>query len=201
MLPDFPKFRYEFAEYVMLKIHALLRQKEPILADIGGTTQHEGDIMAYDQLTADGVRIVTEGFQEGHAEFLTRYEDVPALTGEKLDAKLDGIAEDIARQLAESLRQTLNTATREAGTAVDARGAPFSKELYLQGMERIEMSFDPKTRRPELVFWGHPKMAEAMQNSWQEWSQDREFMRKYKDLLSRKYEDWRDRESRRKLVD
>jgi hypothetical protein len=152
-------------------------------------------------MTADGVRIVTQGFQEGRAEFSTRFEDVPALTGDKLDSKLDGIAEDMARQLAECLRQTLNTATREAGTAVDAHGAPVNKELYLEAMGRIEMNFDPKTGRPTLVFWGHPKMAEAMQNSWQEWSQDWEFMRKYKDLLSRKYEDWRDRESRRKLVD
>jgi len=42
---------------------------------------------------------------------------------------------------------------------------------------------------------------EAMQRAWQEWTQDREFMRKYKDLMVRKHEDWRDRESRRKLVD
>jgi hypothetical protein len=49
MLPDFPTLRRELADYVMLKIHALMRQKEPILADISGTTQHEGDIIAYDR--------------------------------------------------------------------------------------------------------------------------------------------------------
>jgi len=63
------------------------------------------------------------------------------------------------------------------------------------------MNFDPKTRRPELVFWAGPKMVEAMQKAWEDWKQDREFMRKYNELMARKYEHWRDRESRRKLVD
>jgi hypothetical protein len=132
---------------------------------------------------------------------VTRFEDVPSLVGERLDTKLAGIADDIARHLSESFRQTMDTTTREAGTAIDAGGAPFSKELYLQGMEKIEINFDPKTRRPELVFWAGPKMVEAMQKAWEDWKQDREFMRKYNDLMARKYEDWRDRESRRKLVD
>jgi hypothetical protein len=201
MLPDFPKLRHELNGYLMLRIHALIREIEPVVAEIGGVTQHEGDTMAYDQVMGDGVRTVTEGFREGRTEISTRFEDVPSLTGDKLDAKLRGIAEDMARQQADALRQTIETATREAGNAVDAGGAPISKELYLQTMERIEMNFDPKTGRPELVFWGHPKMAEVMQRSWQEWSQDRNFMRAYKDLLTRKHEDWRDRESRRKLVD
>ena len=201
MLPDFPKLRKEMSSHLMLKLHAMVQEKEPILADIRGITQHEGDIIAYDQLTGEGVRIVTEGFKEVQSAFVTRFEDVPGLVGERLDTKLAGIADDIARHLSESFRQTMDTTTREAGTAIDAGGAPFSKELYLQGMEKIEMNFDPKTRRPELVFWAGPKMVEAMQKAWEDWKQDREFMRKYKELLARKYEDWRDRESRRKLVD
>jgi len=201
MLPDFPKLRKEMASHIMLRLHAMVQEKEPILADVRGITQHEGDVIAYDQLTGDGVRIVTEGFKEVQTVFVTRFEDVPTLVGEKLDAKLAGIADDIARHLSESFRQTIETATRDAGTAVDGGGAPFSKELYLKGMAGIEMNFDPKTRRPELVFWAGPKMVEAVQKAWEVWKQDREFMRKYNELLARKYEDWRDRESSRKLVD
>ena len=201
MLPDFPKFRRDLAARLMLKLHAMVQQKEPLLAEIRSITQHEGDIMAYDQLTAEGIRIVTQGFREVESSFFTRMEDVPTLVGERLDRKLEGIADDVARQLSEDFRQTLNKTIDEAGTAVDAGGAPFSKEVYLQGMEKIEMTFDPKTGRPELVFWAGPQMVATMQKAWEEWKQDREFMRKYNELLSRKREDCRDRESRRKLVD
>ncbi len=201
MLPDFPKLRHELARQVMLKLHTMIQQKEPLLAEIRGITQREGDVLAYDQLTAEGVKIVTEGFKEVRSPFVTRMEDVPSLVGEKLDAKLEGIADDVARQLSEGFRHTINTTLREAGNSVDAGGAPLSKELYLQTMERIEMNFDPRTRRPELWFWAGPRMVEAMQKAWEEWQQDRDFMRKYNELLARKYEDWRDRESGRKLVD
>ena len=83
MLPDFPKLRKEMSSHLMLKLHAMVQEKEPILADIRGITQHEGDIIAYDQLTGEGVRIVTEGFKEVQSAFVTRFEDVPGLVGER----------------------------------------------------------------------------------------------------------------------
>jgi hypothetical protein len=85
MLPDFPKLRKEMSSHLMLKLHATVQEKEPILADIRGVTQHEGDIIAYDQLTGEGVRIVTEGFKEVQSAFVTCFEEVPSLVGERLD--------------------------------------------------------------------------------------------------------------------
>jgi hypothetical protein len=34
MLPDFPKLRKEMSSHLMLKLHAMVQEKEPILADI-----------------------------------------------------------------------------------------------------------------------------------------------------------------------
>ncbi len=65
MLPDFPKTRREFEMRLMLRVHALMVEKAPILAEIGGITQHEGDIIAYEQVTESGTRVVSEGFKEG----------------------------------------------------------------------------------------------------------------------------------------
>ena len=200
MLPDFPKIRKELEARTMLKLFEMARQIEPVLGEIRGVTQHEGDVIAYDQLTQHGVKVVTEDFKESRIQFETKVEDVPTLVGEKLDIKLWGIAEQMAAQLAGSLRQTLDTTTREVGNAVDAQGAPISKELWLQTMQRLEMTFD-SAGRPQHIFWAGPKMIEFMRKAWEDWTQDREFMRKYKELLAQKYEEWRDRESCRKLVD
>jgi hypothetical protein len=145
----------------MLKLHSMVQQKEPILGEIRGITQHEGDVIAYDQLTQDGVKIVTEGFKEVRVDFETKIEDVPTLTGTVLDSKLSSIAEEIARNLSGNLRATLDTTTREAGTSFDAGGAPLSKDHYLQVMERVEINFDPKTGRPELVVWAGQEMIEG----------------------------------------
>jgi hypothetical protein len=137
MLPDFPKLRKEMSSHLMLKLHATVQEKEPILADIRGVTQHEGDIIAYDQLTGEGVRIVTEGFKEVQSAFVTRFEEVPSLVGERLDTKLAGIADDIARHLSESFRQTMDTTTREAGTAIDAGGALSAKSCISKAWKRL----------------------------------------------------------------
>jgi hypothetical protein len=64
------------SSHLMLKLHAMVQEKEPILADIREITQHEGNIIAYHQLTGEGVRIVTEGFKEVQSTFVTRFEDV-----------------------------------------------------------------------------------------------------------------------------
>jgi hypothetical protein len=103
--------------------------------------------------------------------------------------------------MAGRLRETLRVATEEAGTAVHAEGAPMSKDLWLRGMEKVELNFDRTTGLPDHVLWAGQPMIDAMGKAWEAWGQDREFMRKYKQILAQKYEDWRDRESRRKLVD
>ncbi len=75
-----------------------------------------------------------------------------------------------------------------------AGGKPLSQELALQMFEKVEWT-------PGSVFLAHPTMAEAMSKQWQEWEKDREFMKKFNAIMSRKKEEWRDRESHRKLVD
>jgi hypothetical protein len=65
------------------------------------------------------------------------------------------------------------------------------------------MDFDPLTGKPdpEGVYIAHPNTAEWMHRLWQEWEKDGAFMKRVAELRAKKYEDWRDRESRRKLVD
>jgi len=201
VLPDFPKLRRELEKYQIVRITAMVHQKEPILAQISGLTLHEGDVIAYDQMTEVGTQTVSEDFKEGRTEFSVAFKDVAALTGEKLEAKLNEIADDLARQHSQAVQAVLDRTTREVGNAFDAGGAPLSKEMHLQMMERVEMNFDPKTRKPETTFWASQKMIDALKTALAEWSEDPEFVRKSKEITDRQYEAWRDRESRRKLVD
>jgi len=65
------------------------------------------------------------------------------------------------------------------------------------------MDFDPQTGKPdpEAVYIAHPDTAEWMHRLWQEWEKDGDFMKRVAEIRAKKYEEWRDRESRRKLVD
>jgi hypothetical protein len=47
----------------------------------------------------------------------------------------------------------------------------------------------------------HPVMMETMKKLWAEWETDAAFMKRYNEIIAEKREEWRDRESRRKLVE
>ncbi len=92
-------------------------------------------------------------------------------------------------------------ATARVGNQVDAGGAPFSADFYFQLW--LQVDFDelgrPDTASTRMVM--HPDMAERVIPVMQQWESDETFQRRYRDLMLRKRDEWRDRESNRKLVD
>lgn len=120
--------------------------------------------------------------------------EISELVGDKLLQKLDEIAADMARQASAQFYSQLAEDSEKVGNAFNAGGKPLSQELALQMFERVEWT-------PHSVFLANPAMAEAMGKQWAEWEKDRAFMAKFNDLMARKKEEWRDRESNRKLVD
>ena len=46
-----------------------------------------------------------------------------------------------------------------------------------------------------------PEMADVIRERFMEWIRDPEFRKRHEEIMRRKYEAWRDRESNRKLVD
>ena len=178
-----------------------VQAKSPLRALAGAITQHEGILHSYEQTTDSGIRSITEGMQEIAVPIEVKIEEIPELVGEKLFARVDAIAEETARQVSQVTFRKMDEVTREAGMTVDAAGGPPTKEIWLEMFQKMEIDFDPKTGKPELTLVMHPVMAEAMQRLWGEWKEASDFMRRYNELLTEKREEWRDRESRRKLVD
>lgn len=84
---------------------------------------------------------------------------------------LDALAEQVNRSAEERLAQVmphffdvLHRTSDAAGTAADAGGRPFSFELYLEVLERMEIQFDREGNPilPTLVM--HPSMAEQLRS-------------------------------------
>lgn len=85
------------------------------------------------------------------------------------NCNLDTLAEQANASAEESLAQVMpqifdvfHRTCDAAGTGTDARGRPFSFELYLEGLDRMEMQFDSEGNpiMPTLVV--HPSMAEHL---------------------------------------
>jgi len=190
MLPDFPKMRKLLEEAIHYQIHLRARTKSVISTLVHGITQHEGTQHSYHQ---EGSGTITQGYEQIASPFTIRFDEVPELIGERLEAKIDALAEDIARQTSDLFYKTMDEVTKKAGTSFDGGGGPITQEIALEMHERTQWS-------PDSVFIAHPVMAEAMSKKWNEWQADAEFMKKFKEIDRRKKEEWRDRESNRKLV-
>jgi hypothetical protein len=190
MLPDFPSIRQELDAAISYKLRTLTREKSVIAKLIKGITQHEGKELSFHQ---EGTGTVTSGYQAMTASATVRFDEVPELMGDKLNAKLEEISSSIAKQMSDQFYSKIHEETEKVGNVVDAKGGLLTKELALELLSKPLWT-------PDSVFLVHPTMAEYMTKAWAEWQTDADFMAEYNDLNAMKKEEWRVRESYRKLV-
>ena len=196
MLPDIPKTKQQILMSAQLYTYDKTRELWPLLKLIHSVTQHEGQVHSYEQV---GGKIVSQGYHEMAAPIEVRFDEVPELVGDRLTNKLDPVADEMARQQSAMFYGKLHEITSEAGMTVNADGKPLSQDLFLELMERRDIDFD-EHGRPQNLFVGSPQMCDLFARSLAQWDEDPTFRTRHDEILQRKREAWRDRESNRKLV-
>ena len=150
---------------------------------------------------------------EGHVEETTPevtaipYEvNRSAIIERGVDAFIESTRKAVALQvqaLHEMLLRKHSEATERIGNQIDAGGQPFSAELYFKMLETVQINFDsqgrPDISSTHLVM--HPDQAARVEPLLAQWEADESFQRRYREIMVKKREEWRDRESNRKLVD
>jgi hypothetical protein len=118
-----------------------------------------------------------------------------------LDDQMHALATEMASHLERTLFETLDRVTKEVGNQFDAKGRPFTAELLLDSLAMVDIEFD---------FFGVPQLptlvgpATATAEGRAQLSRlttDATLRARLQSLLLKKKEEWRDRESRRRLVD
>lgn len=194
MLPDFPQSKKEIRKKLVLLTEQLAREKAPLLAGIKSFMQHEGKTHSYDRIRAEPV---SEGFEEIAIPVTIQVSEMPDLVGEKLRVKIEALADEIARKRMEMFNRKFTEVTKEIGNALDAKGAPFSQEMFFEMLEKIDMDFGPDGQPTVRMHTSTQGLIEV----YEKWQEDPAFKIRYDELLNRKRDAWRDRESYRKLVD
>ncbi|HEV2350394.1 MAG TPA: hypothetical protein VG028_11170 [Terriglobia bacterium] len=197
MLPDIPRTKEEILKKLQLFMHDKVQELWPLAKMIRSVTQHEGQVHSYEQ---EGGQIVSQGYEEFASPIEVRIDEVPTLVGKCLMEKLSAVAEDIARKQAALFYQRMTEITTAVGNSIDAQGQPLSQDLFLESLARREVDFD-SAGRPKGTIVAGPLMAREFEKKLAEWSQDAAFRKRHEAILSQKHEEWRDRESNRKLVD
>jgi len=197
MLPDYPGLKKLFRKRLLQMMQRKIDQKAPLAGRIPHYRQVEGMATSYE----DHLGIVRSAeAKEVKAGFTIPRNLPPLNTVQQLFEALEAAAEDMARQSETILFRKLDESTREAGNVLDAGGRPFEPAMLLEMLEGIWIEFDENGRpeMPTIVL--HPDLFNSIKDRLSELEADHDFMAKRAEIIARKKEDWRDRESHRKLV-
>ena len=197
MLPDFRSLKKRLASSAATTVHDTI-ERDGLLGHIASQRIHEGNRLTL--VRADGSTETREFIQHWvRAEIevdAIRRGDVAAV-----GAAVEDVAENVREQASKELFERVEEAATSAGNWVSGGGKPFTAEMWLATIEGMDLSFndDGTWERPTVVI--HPSMGERVRLEMKRMESEPELRARLEQLVERKREDWRDRESRRKLVD
>jgi hypothetical protein len=199
MLPDFPNILAKLDNLITKRLQYRVRMGDPIISMAHHTFQHEGDRMVFG--TVDGKQKEMD-YKQFESVFQISREEIKSLTIGDIIKKIDAVAEEMTGNMARTMFSTIEQITKEAGTSIDQGGKPFTFETFLEVLERVWIDYDEETGRPHMPsLVMHPNLYAKIKDKLPEWESNPEYKRRYEEIMKRKYREWYDRESNRKLVE
>lgn len=193
MLPTYPKLERFRARSNRDRIRARARQLSPMLGLIRGHVQFEGRASSIQREDGDveEVKMETVG-----AKATIKLHKLREFTEDVITTHLEEIAEQYARGMSEMFRNRMDEVTEKTGNVVDGQGQPFSEDLFLDVMDKMEHLFAPDgSWLPPVVIAG-PGMAEKIMAAGESLAG----RKRLEAILERKRDEFRSREAARILV-
>ena len=198
MLPDYPKIKRRADAFLRRYLKDEISKSAPFLSGIGRTVQHEGDEGSYEDV--DG--------REEHIEYETMTAGLEITRDEMrhgsfsvIMAKYKRLAEILAEAQKKMMFAKVSEAAESVGNVVDAKDKPI-REALLEMQRKIQLDFDPRTGEPRhhtMVI--NPETFDKIKDDLESLEGDSEFLAELSEIKQKQWMDWRDRESRRRLVD
>lgn len=193
MLPDFPtvkkQFWFDFKSRFQEFSHS-----DGVLSHIKDKPIFEGNLTSQTldgQTTAKPPEVIAE-----QLEF-----DRPRIIDEGVIYVMQILANSAKRaraQKAKLLFKEIDESSSKAGTSFDAGGKPFTLDMYLEMLRSMEIEFDSagQAQLPTLVTGNADIKAKV-----ETWFKDPECLSQINAVVEEKGQEWRDRQSNRKLAD
>lgn len=167
-------------------------------SEIPSYMHHEGNRWIIEQ--EDGTR-VESSYEEVSAGFSIKTSDAPTLTADQIRTKLDEVAQEMARQQFQHMMSTITASAQHIQDESTYAPRKLTKEVFLDALRRITVSFreNGEIDPPSIIM--HPDLWEKIKDDVATWENDPEFKRQHEQIIQQKREEWRARESNRKLVE
>ncbi|WP_027718759.1 hypothetical protein [Desulfovirgula thermocuniculi] len=186
MLPDFPKVKEKILE--LLNKRMQVRSTPSLFQEMKRLCYHEGH--RHRIIRADG-SVVENEFMEASSKITLDLSQGDSFTMEDVIAKVDAAAEEMRSQMARHFYEEISKSVKEVGNAIDAGEKPFTTEMYLEALKKVQLDFYEDGTPHELALVCSPKMAPRMKAELQRLHTNPELASRYNELIKQKREEWR----------
>ena len=193
MLPDFLKTKEKLKGMITSeRKKAQLRHMGPF-AEIPQSNLIEGNKVLYIDEDGSSEEVTME---KAEVKIEIKLDEIEEMTHERVINKIDTMERDMAKKISNSAYELMSEAAKEAGNVISSAGKPISVCLLLEMIQDMHLSFDEEGQASGLTFAGNPKLSPSLEEVILQFKTDP----RYRKLMEQKREEWRVRESRRKLV-
>ena len=197
MLPDFLKIKEKLKKLLNYQMRQANLSHLGPLAKIPVSMNFEGNRTVL--IRGDG-SVDEMQPKVASTEIEVKLAEAETMTPEMVNDMINNAAEEIAAQQAGIIYKKIDKYAEEDGTVVSSGGGPFSIDKYFELLEKIDIDFDEAGNPEGLAFVVNPKALPLIEDCLSKASANPENERRYKKIMDRKREEWRVRESNRKLV-
>ena len=195
MLPDFPKVKARLETMLKYEMELARLHMGP-LAAIRESVVFEGNKTTI--IREDG-SVEERGSEEITVELQVSFAEVETMTHEMVLDKINRLAKELEEKKAKFAYEQIGKAAEEAGNVVSADGKPFSIDLLLEFLEKMDLDFDEAGNPSGMGFVPPPKLFPAIAAEADPETAKR-YAKRYQALMDEKREEWRVRENNRELV-
>jgi hypothetical protein len=195
MLPDFPETKQLFEKMFRTYMRRKSRMISP-LREVQTRMLHEGKgmriVRADKSATDSGTKVLSSQIE-------IKAEDCENLTIQKVIELHDQMILDMVRQ---QIGMTMEQLDRDIPDSqkVSAKGKPVDARMIIEMYNAIELEFNPDGTPHKLQLLGGLMTAERLQAIDDEFRNSPELQRELESVIQKKRENWRARETSRKLV-
>jgi hypothetical protein len=198
LLPDFPKLKEKLANQWNEYIYTMIRTYLGIFGEVPSFSHHEGNRW---KIIRDDGTFTESQYEKSEGSLLLNVEKVPDLRPGDIRLYLESIAQQMADQMGKAITNTMFQELENKGRVKHTESQVLNKEMFLEMLDAIMISFD-KHGQPNLpTMLVSPDVGESIKKELQKWNDDAELTEEFARIIERKREEWRVRETSRKLVD
>ena len=197
MLPDYPDIKNKIEKRLHIRMKNVMLASMVPFAQVPRSRVFEGDKLVL--VREDGSLERTE-LRKVEVIRQVEFKEVERMTPKMVIQRIDEVARDMGFQQSKVFFEEVNKAVHRSGNIIDVGNRPFCADDYFKMLEMLQIDFGENGEPFMPTIVAGDKVSEGISKVLQEVNSDPSLRKRKQEIVERKREQWRDRESDRKLV-